>query len=278
MPKSAAPDTGQAAQSAPAAKRPSFSSGVAENLKEMIKRDNLQPGTRIPTEAELCVTYAVSRTVIREAIIRLRSEGLLVARQGIGVFVGERAASRFEVDWSAIRTLPKTIMLLELRMAVEVEAAGLCALRRSKADAAHLRRLMEKVDSEHPDPSSAKVLYDYQFHLAIAKASKNPYIFQLLTFMAPVVMPRIKLAAIVDDASKEAYYRMIHEEHERFVVAIESSDEAEARERMRAHILAAIERLRALVAALPKDQAKDAYDTSHEMIENLVRNLAGNAS
>ena len=70
---------------------------------------------------------------MREAIIRLRSEGVLVARQGIGVFVGEGHSSRFEVDWNAIRTLPKTIMLIELRMAVEVESAGLCAERRTKA-------------------------------------------------------------------------------------------------------------------------------------------------
>lgn len=256
------------------AKRPSFSSVVAKDLQDMIRREKLKPGERIPTEAELCVRYGVSRTVIREAIIRLRADGILVARQGIGVFVGEGRASRFEVDWRAIRTLPKTIMLMELRMAVEAEAAALCATRRTKADATHIRQLMEKVDARHQDPKSTAVLYDYRFHLAIAKAAKNPHIFQFLSFMAPVVMPRVKLSAIVDEGAKEAYYRMIHQEHERIVVAIETSDEVAARECMRAHIAAAIKRLRTLVAALPEDQAKKAYDASPELIENLVRSLS----
>ena len=259
----------------PAAKRQSFSSVVAKDLRDMIERERLKPGARIATEAELGVQYGVSRTVIREAIIRLRSEGILVARQGIGVFVGERAHPRFEVDWSAIRTLPKTIMLMELRMAVEVEAAGLCAERRTKADATHIRKLMEKVDAEHKDPKSTAVWYDYRFHLAIAKASKNPHIFQFLTFMAPVVMPRIKLGAIVDDAHTEVYYHMIHGEHDRIVQAIEKSDAGEARAHMRFHISEAIKRLRALVASLPGDQAKAAYEESPGLIESFVENLAG---
>lgn len=259
------------------ARRPSYSTVVADKLKELIRRDRLKPGDRIPTEAELCVMYGVSRTVIREAIIRLRSEGALVARQGIGVFVGEAAMSRFEVDWSAIRTLPKTIMLMELRMAVEVEAAGLCALRRTKADAGAIRRLMEQVDAKQQDPKSTNVMYDFRFHLAIAKASKNPHIYQLLKFMAPVVMPRIKLGALVDDADKDAYYRMIHGEHERIVAAIEKADDAAARQHMRAHIASAIGRLRGLAAKLPEEDARLAYDPSPELLASLSRALADDA-
>ncbi len=260
--------------SRPQSKRPSYSTVVADELKELIRRDKLKPGDRIPTEAELCVRYGVSRTVIREAIIRLRSEGTLVARQGIGVFVGEAALSRFEVDWSAIRTLPKTIMLMELRMAVEVEAAGLCALRRSKSDAIDIRRRMEKIDAQQQDPKSTNVMYDFRFHLAIAKASKNPHIYQLLKFMAPVVMPRIKLGAIVDDAGKDAYYRMIHGEHELIVTAIEKADETAARERMRAHISSAIGRLRALAAKLPEADAGLAYEAVPELLVSLGRAIA----
>lgn len=255
-------------------RRPSYSAVVADKLKEMIRRRKLKSGDRIPTEAELCKAYGVSRTVIREAIISLRSEGILVARQGIGVFVAEASVSRFEVDWNAIRTLPKTIMLMELRMGVETEAAGLCALRRTKADAIDIRRRMEKVDAEQQDPKSTNVWYDYRFHLAIAKASKNPHIYQLLKIMAPVVMPRVKLGAIVDDASKDSYYKMIHGEHEHIVVAIEKGDDAAARQHMRAHIAASIERLRKLATSLPESDAHKAYEASPELIQSLVRSIA----
>ena len=259
------------------AKRPSFSTVVAKDLKEVIRREKLKPGDRIPTEAALCEQYGVSRTVIREAIMRLRSEGVLVARQGVGVFVGEGAASRFEVDWSAIRTVPKTTMLMELRMAVEVEAAGLCALRRTKADAVDIRRRMEQVDAKRQDPKSTNVWYDFRFHLAIARASKNHHIHRLLEFMAPVAMPRVKLGAIVGDDWKDDYYRMIHKEHERIVVAIEEADDVAARKHMRAHISSAIDRLRALVSKLPERDAKRAYETSPETIADFVRAISNSS-
>ena len=255
-------------------KRPSFSTVVAEKIRDMIRRNKLKPGDRIPTEAELCAAYGVSRTVIREAIMGLRSEGHLVARQGIGVFVAEPSVSRFEVDWNDIRSLPKTIMLMELRMAIETEAAGLCALRRTAADAADIRRRMEKVDAERQDPKRTNVWYDHQFHLAIAKASKNPHIHQMLKVMTPVVMPRIKLGAIVDDASTDSYYRMIHGEHERIVVAIEKQDAAAARDRMRAHISASIERMRKLTASLSAEDLRAAYETGPDLVRELLRGAA----
>ncbi|HRX35185.1 MAG TPA: FadR/GntR family transcriptional regulator [Aestuariivirga sp.] len=255
-------------------RRPTFSAVVAGKLKDMIGRRKLKPGDRIPTEAELCEMYGVSRTVVREAIMSLRSEGQLVARQGIGVFVAETNIQRFEVDWNAIRTLPKTIMLIELRMAVETEAAGLCAVRRSKADAIDIRRRMEKVDAERREPKVTNLWYDQQFHLTIAKASKNPHIYQLLKMMAPVAMPRMKLGAVVDDSSKDSYYRMIHAEHERIVIAIEEKKESQAREAMRDHIAAVIERMRKLTASLPEESLRDAYEANPALVQSLVRGVA----
>lgn len=256
-------------------KRPSFSVIVAEKLRGMIEHNKLMPGEKIPTEAELCAHYGVSRTVIREAIVSLRSEGHLVARQGIGVFVAEPNVSRFEVDASALRSLPTTVMLMELRMAIETEAAGLCALRRSEADAAAIRRHMEKVDSRRPALRDTNVWYDQDFHLAIAKASKNVNIHRLLTVLAPVVMPRIKLAAIVQDAAKESYYHMIHVEHKRIVAAIEKHDEEAARKHMRAHVAAAIERVRKLAKAHPAIGLRKGHELSPEVMRSFVQSVSG---
>ena len=253
-------------------KRQSFSVEVAGQLKEMIRKRKLKPGDRIPTESELCEIYEVSRTVVREAIMRLSSEGILVARQGIGVFVGEQAVNRFEVDWDAIRTLPQTIMVLELRKAIEVEAAALCAARRTRNDAVEIRRLMEKIDAEHADPSSTKVIYDYRFHLAIAKASKSPYIYELLKYMKPIVTPRVKLSSIVPEENAEKYYEMIHQQHEKIVVAIEESDVEGATEAMRYHLETSINRLRNLVSNSP-GQMKEAAAHAPGIAASLVKNI-----
>ncbi|MGN6144848.1 MAG: FadR/GntR family transcriptional regulator [Mesorhizobium sp.] len=136
-------------------KRKPLSTVVAEGLSEKIRSGALQPGAQLPTEAELCVEYDVSRTVVREAVARLRSEGLVVPQQGRGMFVSETPAARnFSIPDEALKTLPETIALLELRLSVEVEAAGLCAERRTDAEAAEIRALMEQFDARHEDPAA----------------------------------------------------------------------------------------------------------------------------
>jgi GntR family transcriptional regulator, transcriptional repressor for pyruvate dehydrogenase complex len=232
-------------------RRQSLSVEVAEAIKKQILEEKLQPGTRLLSEAELCERYGVSRTVVREAIVRLRSEGLLISRQGIGVFVAEsNGAKRFEVDWNSIRTLPETIALLEMRLAIEVEAAGLCAVKCTKADARNIRQWMEKASLRSDDFGHAKFHYDFDFHLAVAKGARNLHFYQLLLFLKPIIVPRLKLNAVVKDKSKDDYGRIIHEEHEAIASAIEARDEQGARQSMRSHLVNSLAHLRALAVSL----------------------------
>ncbi|TIT91485.1 MAG: FadR family transcriptional regulator, partial [Mesorhizobium sp.] len=130
-------------------KRKPLSTVVAESLAEKIRSGRLQPGAQLPTEAELCAEYDVSRTVVREAVARLRSEGMVVPQQGRGMFVSETPVPRnFSIPDEALRTLPETIALLELRLSVEVESAGLCAERRTDKEARDIRAMMEQVDAQ----------------------------------------------------------------------------------------------------------------------------------
>ncbi len=220
---------------------------MAEALSERISKGTLKPGERLPTEAELCEEFEVSRTVVREAVARLGSEGLLVSHQGRGMFVSERQPTRkFELDADNLSTLPETISVLELRLGVEVEAAALCATRRTAADASKIRDLMEKLDSLSADPKNVDVHYDFSFHLEIARATNNEHIFRFLSFLKPFIVPRFQLSQLVSSEYKDKYYQRIHCEHEEIVVAIEQQDPERARTAMRSHLLNALERLRAL--------------------------------
>ncbi|MBL4930163.1 FadR/GntR family transcriptional regulator [Fuscibacter oryzae] len=230
-------------------KRKSLSTVVFERLLEQIRSGKLGPGVQLPTETELCEVHEVSRTVVREAVARLRSEGLVIPRQGKGVFVSEAPMSSYSIPDQDLRALPQTIALLELRLAVEVEAAGLCALRRTAAEAANIRAEMERVDANHPDLSKARVHYDYDFHLAIARATRNPQILDFLTYLSGALVPRLQLGYVLTDALKVDYFDRIHQEHEAIVLAIESQDETGARRAMRRHLLNSLERLRALAFA-----------------------------
>lgn len=231
-------------------KRKPLSAVVAESLTGKIRSGELQPGMQLPTEAELCTEYDVSRTVVREAVARLRSEGLVIPHQGRGMFVSESPAPRnFSIPEEALRTLPETIALLELRLSVEVEAAGLCAERRTDRQAADIRSLMEQVDARHEDPSAVQVHYDYDLHLAIAKATRNEFIHGFLDYLRQMIVPRLQLGYVVAPELKDAYYARIHKEHKAIVDAIDRQDGGAARRAMRKHLDNSLERVRALAQA-----------------------------
>jgi GntR family transcriptional repressor for pyruvate dehydrogenase complex len=231
-------------------KRKPLSTVVAESLAEKILSGQLQPGAQLPTEAELCAEYDVSRTVVREAVARLRSDGMVVPHQGRGMFVSEMPTPRnFSIPDEALKTLPETIALLELRLSVEVEAAGLCAERRTEAEAIEIRALMEQVDALHEDPAAVQIHYDYDFHLAVAKAARNEFIHGFLTYLKPMIVPRYRLGYVVAPGRKDAYYARIHGEHKAIVEAIERQEGNAARRAMRKHLHNSLERVRALAHA-----------------------------
>lgn len=225
-------------------KRKSLSTVVFESLLEQIRSGKLGRGEQLPTEAELCDRYEVSRTVIREAVARLRSEGLVIPRQGKGVFVSEAPLTSYSIPDQDLRALSQTIQLLELRLAVEVEAAGLAAERRSPAEAATIRAEMERVDAA--PATEAPVHYDYDFHLTIARATQNPQIVDFLTYLSSTLVPRMQLSHLLADGLQEGYFARIHDEHAAIVTAIEARAPDTARQAMRLHLTNSLERMRAL--------------------------------
>ena len=257
------------------AKRQALSTIIAEDLSGRIRSGELQPGAQLATEAELCIRYEVSRTVVREAIARLRSEGLVIPQQGRGMFVSEAPAPRnFSIPDEALKTLPETIALLELRLSVEVEAAGLCAERRTDAEARAIRELMEQVDARHDDPAQVQIHYDYDFHLAIAAATRNGFILAFLNYLRPIIVPRFQLNRLVTPQLKDSYYARIHVEHRGIVGAIDRQDGAAARRAMRKHLCNSLERIRALAAAVGIVTTEDGGETDATRLFTGLRHLA----
>src|ERR1700730_13147258 len=91
-------------------------------LRAEITEGKLEPGHRLPTEQEMVESFGVSRTVVREAIAALRSDGLVLTRQGVGAFVAADAQSRpFRIDPGALKSLQDVLRIMELRMSIEIE-------------------------------------------------------------------------------------------------------------------------------------------------------------
>lgn len=110
-------------------KRDSLSSIVASAISEKIRAGVYTIGSKIPVEMQLCDEYNVSRTVVREAIAQLRSEGLLRSQKGVGVFVADDGSMALKIPHGRSGELTEILKILELRLGVEIEAAGLAASR-----------------------------------------------------------------------------------------------------------------------------------------------------
>jgi GntR family transcriptional repressor for pyruvate dehydrogenase complex len=116
--------------------------------------------------------------------------------------------------------------------------------------------MMEQVDARHADPGSVQIHYDYDFHLAIAKSSRNAYIFGFLLYLRPMIVPKFQLGYVVPAEQKDRYYDRIHAEHQKIVEAIEAQDSSAARNSMRKHLANSLQRVRGLAPAAGIETAK----------------------
>ncbi|WP_205791344.1 FadR/GntR family transcriptional regulator [Microbacterium sulfonylureivorans] len=219
--------------------RPRRSQQLVADLLEMIQQDVVRPGTRLPTEAELSERFGVSRTVVREAIAQLRSDGIVRSSQGRGTFVlaapGERRLALAEAD---VTDLPGTLALLEFRVAVEVEAAALAARRRTGPQLGAIERALHSFGAAGDAPGAA-VDADFAFHLRVARASGNPHFAAILDSLGTgaLVIPKERLRS-GSDAHRHAL-----EEHTAVHAAIAAGDPLAASAAMRTHLANSASRL-----------------------------------
>src|SRR5260370_9266794 len=140
----------------PLAAERKLSRRLFEQLAEQIKGGRLAPGARLPTEQELTRAARVSRTVVREAVAALRAEGLVVTRQGVGAFVSaEPQRAPFRIDPERMQSLDDVLHVMELRLGVEIESAGLAAERASRAQVRAIAAAFGTTHPPAPAPNSA---------------------------------------------------------------------------------------------------------------------------
>lgn len=221
---------------------------LVESLGDRIRAGQLQAGEKLPTEAAIMAAFAVSRTVVREAISKLQAAGLVETRHGIGTFViGPGDGPAFKIAPEQFSTLQDVIAVLELRIGLETEAAGLAAQRRTEANLAALRRALDAVIAA-VDAGQDSVAADFQFHLEIARATQNSHFTELMTTLGAQIIPRARLepspAGAPLPAERLAYMRRVNAEHESILDAIASQDAESARAAMRTHLSNSRERRR----------------------------------
>lgn len=225
---------------------------VVERLASEIGSGRFAPGERLPTERALMTALGVSRTVIREAVAALKSEGLVVTRQGSGAFVAADASRvPFRIDATDLGSAEDVLSLMELRLAIEVEASALAARRATARQIAAVEHAVAEIDRAIELGESA-VSEDFAFHRAIADAAGNTQFGRLLEFLGRHVIPRQSIRVALATAEEQRGYLMrIQNEHRRIAQAIRARDATAARRVMRAHLSNGLARYRELIKRRP---------------------------
>lgn len=204
---------------APAAASPQRRVSPYERIKQAIMSGDLLPGAQL-VEVALAEWCEVSRTPVREALLRLEQDGL-VTRGDQGLVVRESS--------------PEEILdIYDTRIVLEGRAAEVAAERRTSHDLMAMRRLLEKVNRCPPDDAYALAEINREFHRAVWRASHNDSLIDLLE--------RLNLLLGRYPATTLAYpgrFKVANREHKKLVDAIEARDQERAAEAATHHFISA---------------------------------------
>jgi GntR family hexuronate regulon transcriptional repressor len=209
---------------------------LARTLLHELASGKYAVGARLPAERELASQYEVSRPTVREAIIALEVQGFVEVRVGSGAYVvrlpGKDSAPGFDVS---------ALELTEARLLFEGEAAALAATQITEQELVELDRLLAQIAQENLDPHGS-VEADRAFHIAIARASRNKAVEQVieqlwrLRFTSPE-------ASLLHEKARTANIKPVVDEHGAVLAALRARDAMGARAAMRRHLTAVLDSL-----------------------------------
>ncbi len=220
----------------------SLADRVTDALTLLVRGSDFPPGARLPSEKEMASRFGVSRTVMREAISRLKSEGLVESRQGVGIFVRDSTlGGTFRIDPGVVGSVRSVLQVVELRKALEAEIAALAAERRTNPQLAAIQRALKQIEKS-VSAGTDGVDADMAFHGSIAQATGNPHFVALVEFIGPFLRAAMQVTRTYEAGSEELL-QQVRQEHQAIVDAIAARDVVAARAAARGHMENAMRRI-----------------------------------
>jgi len=219
-------------------------SPLVDRLASLIARQALAPGQKLPSERTLAAEFGVSRSSLREAIGVLASRGVLVARHGGGTFMADdEQAALTDPIAEALQPLAPLARsdagywkdVAEIRFSLEGDAAYFAALRASDEDKRRLQQAYLAVSTAPLDDLAAQARTDAAFHLAIAQASRNVVLRQVMSGLLRL------LEISIADTLRQLYrlpdiVAQLDQQHRQILDAILAGRAEEARQHANAHL------------------------------------------
>jgi DNA-binding FadR family transcriptional regulator len=227
--------------------KPSPNRSVTEKifrwLNQQIETGKLGPSAKLPSESELCERFSVGRSTVREALSQLRSEGIVYAQQGRGVFVSERGTRQtFRLRSVSIDDAEGIQHVIELLVTFESAAARIAAKRRTQEDIKRIKQALFQMEYAivHDELGDEE---DFAFHQAIVDATRNPHFKALNDYLEQHIRRLIRRARSNTAANYADLIQAVQDEHKAIFSAIEAGDALTAGNAAEVHLRNAAKRL-----------------------------------
>lgn len=238
---------------------PNLTDRVTDILLNEVTGGSYQVGDVLPPEQTMATQLGVSRTVLREAVSRLKADGFVLSKQGRGLTVMQTSLpSVLRIYAADASDVEQVLRIVELRRAFEVEAAMLAAQRRDADDLAAMRACLDAMAQALASGDvSAGIAADMKFHRCIARATRNEHYLSFFEFLSLLLKKNLQISRVKSE--KAGRGDRAQEEHELIYRAIERGDAGLARQHARTHIENTEARLRSDLAT----QGSQASGTTH---------------
>ena len=205
-----------------------------DDILQLILTSKIPQGGRLPTEAQFCEMFQVSRTVVRDALSRLKIDGVVGSRQGQGSVVLRRPNAGV-FAFPLVGSIADMQRFFEFRQLIEPEVAALAAMRRTHEDLVRIRTAFQTVGVALAQDEGG-VEADLEFHLAIAAAAHNKYLVSSMETARGNFAQCIQFARVLSTKPDERRGERLQGEHRRILDAIEAADAVTARAAMTEHL------------------------------------------
>ena len=219
--------------------RTSVSDGIVEQMVDLISRDVLKPGDRLPSERELCKRLGVGRSSLREALRSLAVMGIIDGRVGDGTFVSNSNKRYLEktLQWGLLLDRKRVQDLIETRLMLESQTAFLAAQRVTPENIEAIEETLRGMETSIEEPEKY-LEFDLQFHLTIARSTQNSILYSLLSMIRGYLQEWIK-GSLAEPSTTQTETRaeLSLLEHQKILDALRKGEANQAQQAMTEHIL-----------------------------------------
>jgi DNA-binding FadR family transcriptional regulator len=222
-------------------KREKLADQLYGQILEQIISGTLAEGAKLPSENEICGSFGVSRPVVREALRKLQSDGLVYARQGVGSFVKKRPPQGL-IEFGSVSDVAGLLRCFEARSAIEGTTARMAAERASSRNHREIESALKMLEDDIKAGDIADKA-DLAFHMAIARASGNEIFVTILNSLHEVMVKSMRVALNITRGGSAERTQKVLAEHRQIFDAIKGHDGQSAELMMRYHLHQARQRV-----------------------------------